>query len=190
MKNPQTFLNDYVKPASEYSGDFLGVDFGITNLATDSRGRHYPSSSVDQQSFKDVSLACVEGRLFTDPEHKIAIELSRKAACELVAKAKSLGIPIAVEKLILDEFNTPSKRLYKLFIEKLKAQSLKLKVPLKFVAASKTSVTCPECGHIDPASRLNQANFVCNNCAHSGHADVIAARNIANRGKIKTLKGN
>jgi putative transposase len=45
-----------------------------------------------------------------------------------------------------------------------------------------TSQTCPECGHVSQANRLQQALFSCVQCGYSYHADVVAARNILARG--------
>jgi putative transposase len=46
----------------------------------------------------------------------------------------------------------------------------------------RTSQTCAECGHVDPASRISQAVFRCRMCDHEAHADVNAARNILRAG--------
>jgi putative transposase len=48
-----------------------------------------------------------------------------------------------------------------------------VKVPAAF-----TSQRCSVCGQVDPKSRESQAVFRCTHCAHSGHADVNAAKNI------------
>lgn len=45
-----------------------------------------------------------------------------------------------------------------------------------------TSQTCPQCGHVSAANRLQQALFSCVQCGYSYHADVVAARNILARG--------
>jgi putative transposase len=52
-----------------------------------------------------------------------------------------------------------------------------LKVPPQY-----SSQTCAECGHVDAASRVTQARFVCTKCGHEGHADVNAARVLLSRG--------
>jgi putative transposase len=44
-----------------------------------------------------------------------------------------------------------------------------------------TSQTCNTCKAVDPKSRKSQALFVCTTCGHQAHADVNAARNIADR---------
>jgi putative transposase len=48
-----------------------------------------------------------------------------------------------------------------------------VKVPAAF-----TSQRCSVCGRVDPKSRESQAVFRCTHCAHAGHADVNAAKNI------------
>jgi transposase len=50
------------------------------------------------------------------------------------------------------------------------------------VPAHHTSQTCPECGHVDADNRESQAVFACTSCGFSGHADVVAAMNIRERG--------
>jgi len=56
-----------------------------------------------------------------------------------------------------------------------------VKVPAAF-----TSQRCSACGHVDPKSRESQAVFRCTHCAHSGHADVNAAKNILAAGLAVT----
>ena len=46
-----------------------------------------------------------------------------------------------------------------------------------------TSTTCPECGVMDRASRLERDIFKCVRCGHEAHADMNAARNIARLGR-------
>jgi len=55
------------------------------------------------------------------------------------------------------------------------------------VNARHTSQTCPECGHVSKANRLQQALFSCVQCGYSYHADVVAARNILARGLRERL---
>jgi len=44
------------------------------------------------------------------------------------------------------------------------------------VKAPYTSQTCAECGHTDPANRVNRDHFCCTACGHVDHADANAAR--------------
>ncbi len=50
-----------------------------------------------------------------------------------------------------------------------------------------TSQTCPECGHVAQANRVQQALFSCVACGYTYHADVVAARNILALGHRERL---
>lgn len=52
-----------------------------------------------------------------------------------------------------------------------------------------TSQTCNACKHVAPESRESQAVFRCVTCGHQAHADVNAARNIAD-GRSVTARGD
>jgi putative transposase len=45
-----------------------------------------------------------------------------------------------------------------------------------------TSQTCPNCGHVSKDNRQTQASFVCVDCGHKNHADVVGAINILRAG--------
>jgi putative transposase len=53
-----------------------------------------------------------------------------------------------------------------------------------------SSQTCAACGHVNPDSRRSQAEFVCQDCGHTDHADHNAAVVIAQRGIKKLLSGD
>ncbi|MHB8324018.1 MAG: RNA-guided endonuclease InsQ/TnpB family protein [Candidatus Dormibacteria bacterium] len=57
------------------------------------------------------------------------------------------------------------------------------------VPAPYTSQTCPDCGHVSADSRATRSMFVCVQCGHQGHADLVAARNIRERGIKLALAG-
>ena len=50
-----------------------------------------------------------------------------------------------------------------------------------------TSQTCPACGHVSKANRVQQALFSCVACGYAAHADVTAARNILALGHRERL---
>ena len=55
------------------------------------------------------------------------------------------------------------------------------KTGLAKVPAHHTSQTCPACGLISTENRPTRDRFLCAGCGQSGHADVVAAHNIAAR---------
>lgn len=57
------------------------------------------------------------------------------------------------------------------------------------VPAFYSSQECAQCGHTHPDNRLTQAEFVCQSCGHTDHADHNAARVIAARGVQHVLQG-
>ncbi|MHB8288357.1 MAG: RNA-guided endonuclease InsQ/TnpB family protein [Acidimicrobiales bacterium] len=50
------------------------------------------------------------------------------------------------------------------------------------LGAPSTSITSPECGHVDNKSRVSQSMFVCTDCGYHAHADLNAADVIRERG--------
>ena len=52
-----------------------------------------------------------------------------------------------------------------------------------FVAAHYTSQTCSKCRWVDPASRVG-SRFHCARCGHQEHADINAAKNILQKGRV------
>jgi len=45
-----------------------------------------------------------------------------------------------------------------------------------------TSQTCPECGHVEQNNRKTQADFECQACGFTEHADTVGAINVLRRG--------
>ncbi|WUJ12270.1 transposase [Actinoplanes sp. NBC_00393] len=50
------------------------------------------------------------------------------------------------------------------------------------VDAAHTSQTCPECGHVAKQNRRTQAEFTCQGCGYTDHADIVGAINVLRRG--------
>jgi putative transposase len=57
-------------------------------------------------------------------------------------------------------------------------------IPCVAVDARNSSRTCPRCGCVDQRNRPSQAVFRCVDCALVGHADLVAACEIALRGRL------
>jgi putative transposase len=56
-------------------------------------------------------------------------------------------------------------------------------VPVVAVDPRNTSRTCPECGHCEKANRKSQSEFECRACGHRSHADLVGARNLGSRAR-------
>jgi IS605 OrfB family transposase len=178
--------------------DFLGVDLGIINLATDSDGKTYSGEPVERVRRKHhrnrktlqrkgtrgakkrlKTLAGREGRFRKYQNHCIS-----KA---LVQKAKDTDRGIALEDLkgirgritvrAKDRARQAGWSFWQLrsFVE-YKARLAG--VPVIAVDPRNTSKTCSACGYCEKANRKSQAEFQCVACGFSEHADLNAARNI------------
>ena len=65
--------------------------------------------------------------------------------------------------------------------DQLKYKAARRNALVVSVPAAYSSQECSRCGHTHPDNRLNQ-RFVCQRCGHHDHADLNAARNVAQRG--------
>jgi len=193
------------EPPLAESEDFLGVDLGIVNIATDSDGNVYSGAKVEQNRRifahrrrnlqrkgtrsarrKLKSIKGKQARFQTDQNHVISKRI--------VAAAKRTSRGIALENLkgIRERVTARRRQRARLanwgfhqlrsFVE-YKARLAGVKVV--FVDPRNTSRTCPVCGCIDKANRPSQATFLCVSCGFSGHADAIAAGVIRARALVR-----
>lgn len=182
--------------------DFLGVDLGIVNLATDSDGKTYTGDQVEntrrrnQRSRKTFQKRQSKGakkrlKAIGKREARFRRHENHVISKAIVSKAKDTGRGIALEALrgIRDRITVRAKDRAKhsgwafgqmrAFIEyKAKLAG----VPVEPVDPRDTSRTCNACGHCAKANRKSQSEFVCRQCGHSANADLNASRNIRVRG--------
>ena len=193
-----------VDPPPSDVKDFLGVDLGIANIATDSTGESFSGGTVKGLRYRHARL---RGKLQAKgtksakrllkkrrrKERRFARNVNHCISKSLVAKAKCTGKGIALEDLkgirTRIKARRPQRRILnswaflqlRLFIEyKAKLAG----VPVVPVDPRNTSRTCPMCGCVDKANRPTQSLFSCVSCAFSGHADHIAAVNIRGRASV------
>jgi putative transposase len=179
--------------------DYLGVDLGVKNIATDSDANQYSGGQVNglrkryfriRQRLQSKGTKSAKRLLKKrrQKERRFAKQENHRIAKELVLRAKDTGRGIALEDLqgIRDRvtvrksqrrqhhawgfFDLRSKIAYK---------AEWAGVPLVLVDPRNTSRTCPQCGYVDRANRKSQSLFSCGSCGFSGHADHIAAVNIS-----------
>jgi IS605 OrfB family transposase len=122
-------------------------------------------------------------------------QTNHRISKQFVAKAKTLGLGIAMEELthIRDRIEpTVSKRFRRKFGNwsfhhlrlciAYKAQ--RDGVPVVYVDPRNTSRTCSECHHCEKRNRKSQSVFLCKHCGHSMNADLNAARNLSRLGRL------
>lgn len=183
--------------------DFLGVDLGIVNLATDSDGTTYTGEAVErvrrrhQRNRKRLqktgtrgarkrlkALAGREGRFRSHQNHCI----SKK----LVQTAQDTTRGIVLEDLIHIRRRTTVRRSQRArhggwgFFQLRSFVEYKARlcgVVVVTVDPRNTSRTCSQCGHCEKANRQSQAVFLCRACHYQTSADLNAARNLSGLGR-------
>jgi len=182
----------------------LGIDLGVSNIATDSDGEAHSGKAIKNVRYRHRRLRNKLQRLGTLGSHRRLRKLSgqeRRFAkhvnhClskRIVAKAERTKRAIALEDLTHIRTRVRARRsqratLHSWAFAQLRAfiaYKAQLRgVPVHFVDSRNTSRTCPACEHCAKENRKTQAWFVCTSCGFAGPADVIAAGNIASRAPV------
>lgn len=184
---------------------FVGVDLGIVNLATDSDGNSYTGLPVEvvrqrcgraRQTYQATHTRSAKRRLkkMARNESRFRRDVNHCIAKKLVAHAKDTQAALSLEDLtgIRDRMTVRKRQRNKhhswsfgqlrQFVS-YKAQSAG--VPVVVVDPRNTSRTCSRCNFVDKRNRRSQAEFSCLRCGHTLHADLNAARNLADRAAVK-----
>lgn len=182
----------------------LGVDLGVTNIATDSDGEVHSGKTIKNVRYRHRRLRNKLQKLGTlgsrrrlrklaGQEHRFAKHVNHCLSKRIVAKAECTKRAIALEDLTHIRTQMKARRsqratLHSWAFAQLRsfiAYKAQLRgVPIHFVDPRNTSRTCPACGCVDKANRKTQASFVCTSCGFAGPADVIAAGNISRRADV------
>lgn len=188
------------------SSEYLGVDLGIVNIATDSEGETFSGEEVEQVRTRHHRLrkrlqkkgtrnARRKLRRHRKKETHFRRSQNHTIAKRIVLKAKGTTRGIALEELKGITKRTTVKKPQRArhmswafgqlrFMIEYKAKLHG--VPIVLVDPRNTSRTCPQCGTIDKRNRKTRAEFSCISCGCSGHADTIAAENISARASVST----
>ena len=190
--------------------DFIGVDLGVINIATDSDGENQTSESIEtkrvqyatrrkrlgkatQRARRSQRRHCHKAMARTKKkEARFRRDVNHQISKKLVAKAKGTGRGIGMENLkgIRDRQRFRKQQRARVsgwsffqlrsFVEYKATLAGVLFVP---VNPAYTSQTCAECGHCEAANRQSQAEFACQRCGHKAHADLNSARNHRDRAR-------
>jgi putative transposase len=184
--------------------DFLGVDMGIKNIASDSDGNQYAGNKVNSLRKRHAKLRAKlqskgtksAKRLLkkrSKKEKRFAKDVNHQISKQIVERAKDTGRGIALEDLTGIRERVTVRKAQRRQHSAWTFSDLRLKieykaklhgVPFLLVDPRNTSKACSVCGCIDGANRPNQATFLCVSCGHSANADTNAARNIAGRATV------
>ena len=180
--------------------DFLGVDLGLAQIATDNDGNAYSGKPVEVVRRKHNLQRKRLGRCNTKGAKKKLNRIAGKEARfrkhenhviskSIVQTAERTGRSIALEDLtgirqrVTSWGKDARNRLSGWGFAELgafiayKAQLAGIFVV--YVDPRNTSRMCAKCGHVDKANRKSQAKFLCVSCGHTANADRNAAENIS-----------
>lgn len=181
---------------------FLGVDLGIANIATTSDGTVHSGKHINQIRHRNRRLRRKLQRKGTKSarrllrklsgrEARFAADVNHRIAKRIVTEAQRTCRGIALEDLggIRERVRLRRPRrvtLHSWAFAQLGAfiayKARRAGVPVVHVDPRHTSQGCSACGHISRKNRPDQTTFCCTSCGFAEHADVNAARNIAQRG--------
>ncbi len=184
--------------------DFIGVDLGIVNLATDSDNAVYSGESVEnnRRKFnhrrrnlqrKRTRAATRKLRQISGKQARYQKDVNHCISKAIVLNAERTGRGIALEDLKGIRKRVTAKRKQRNMLANwgffqlrsfIEYKALRVGVPVTLVDPSYTSQECPVCGHTERANRKTRDRFKCCSCGHTGPADFIAARNIRARAVV------
>lgn len=190
--------------------DWLGVDLGVKNIATDSDGRRYSGAQVlsvrhrhkrlrTRLQKKQTKAARRRLKKLSGKESRFARDVNHRISKEIVAIAKGTNRGIVLEDLtgIRGRFTVGRNMRGVLhswsfgqlggFVE-YKAE--RKGVPVYWDDPAYTSQECNRCGHISRKNRPDQRTFKCRQCGFKTHADKNAAYNHRCRGRAAVNRPN
>jgi len=194
----------------------LGVDLGITEIATDSEGNQYSGEAVKSVrrrvrrirrllQAKGSKSAKKHLKRIRQKQSRFSRDTNHVISKRLVATAAHSRKALALEDLkgIRDRAETVFGRGNKSACRQMRwlmgnwafdqlRQFLSYKaeaagIPLVSVDPRNTSRTCSRCGHCEKANRKSQAKFLCLQCGFETNADSNAAVNIGVRAESSAM---
>jgi IS605 OrfB family transposase len=183
----------------EDGGQYLGVDLGIVNLATDSEGQVFSGEQVRavrrryqkrRQILQKVGTQSAKRRLKKNRgrEKRFQRDTNHKISKALVKKAASSRKALAIEDLTgirqrvtvrREQRNARHTWAFSQLRQFLTYKAAWAGVRLVLVDPRNTSRTCSACGHGEKANRQSQASFCCQRCGMQMNADYNAAITIS-----------
>lgn len=206
-RDGEYFLHQVCNVVEDDSFDpdgWLGVDFGIVNIATTSDGLQFSGVVVlgvrkrrrrqrRRLQAKQTRSAKRRLRLLSGREARFATDVNHQISKRIVEEAQRTKRGIAVENLAGIRVRTGFRRSQRDNLHSWAFHQLRMflaykaqlaGVPLVAVDPKYTSQRCSVCGHTERANRPSQDVFSCKSCGYAGHADFNAARNIAGRALV------
>jgi putative transposase len=191
------------EPTPEEVDDVIGVDLGVTNIATTSDGENIAANHVKNVRYRHRRLrtklqrkgtlgAKRRLRQLAGQERRFATHVNHVLSKQLVSSAQRTKRGIALEDLTHIRSRVRARKSQRTVLHSWSFAQLRgfidykarrAGVPVVLADPRNTSRQCSLCQHIDKASRRSQALFLCTSCGYVAHADVNAAMNIRVRGR-------
>lgn len=179
--------------------EYLGVDMGLVNVASDSDGNQYSGAHMlslrkrrrrqrkrlqakQTPSAKRVlrRLSGREARFASNENHRISkqiVELAKRTSRGIALEdLKGIRERVRLRRKQRDDLHSWSFFQLQQYIT-YKAQLYG--VPVVRINPAYTSQTCSVCGHVSRSNRQSQDVFLCVACGFAAHADANAAVNIS-----------
>jgi putative transposase len=201
-RNGDFYLHQVCEVDEPPAGDvdeFLGVDLGIVNIATDSDGsamnnvRHRHRRLRKKLQSKGTKSSRRRLKKLSGAERRFARDVNHTVSKRIVAAAKDTGRGVALEDLSGIRDRVTVRRAQRATLHSwsffqlrafLEYKARQAGVQIVAVDPRNTSRTCPACGYVDKHNRPSQSVFSCVSCGFSGLADHIAAINIGRRAAV------
>jgi putative transposase len=184
--------------------EYLGVDLGLKNIASDSDGDTYSGAhlanlrnrharlraKLQKKGTKSAKRLLKKRRL---KERRFAADVNHCISKAIVRKALDTGRGISVEELTGIRERTTVRKAQRRAHHSWGFSQLRMfltykaglsGVPLVAVDPRNTSRTCPECGSVDKKNRPTRDLFHCRTCGHQAPADATAAIIIGRRAAV------
>ncbi len=192
------------EPMPDVVDTALGVDLGVSNIATTSDGNMVSGSYIKNVRYrhrrlrtklqkKGTKAARRRLKQLAGQERRFATDTNHVIAKRLVQQAKRTKRAIALEDLTHIRSRARATRSQRVVLHSWAFHQLRsfldykarlVGVVVVLVDPRNTSRACSQCGHIDKANRKSQAAFVCTSCSFAANADVNAAVNIRRRAEV------
>lgn len=198
------------------STDFLGLDIGTINLATDSDGQQFDGAEVEatrrhyQKKRRQLQRLAAQQKQQGKRPKNIRRKLKRLSGRErrfkkntnhvisrrVVDKATDTKRSIALEDLSGIRTRTRFRQEQRDGMSKWAFGELRDFVEYKSrlrgvrhvaVDPAYTSQMCSRCGHTEKGNRPSRGVFWCKACGYFEHADVNAAKNISRKAVVNQL---
>jgi len=190
-------------PSLSEAEDVLGIDLGISNVATDSTGEQFTGSAIHKKRSRLTTRRAAlqrrgtrsarrrlqkmrrrEHRWMRDVNHCIAKTLVAKAAVSRKALALEYLTGIREGEVTVRRENRYERHCWAFYQLRLflTYKAAWAGIEVRLVDPAYTSQTCSRSEYCSLANRHSQASFHCQRCGFRCHADYNAAINIARVG--------